>query len=74
MFALASLALAGSACGGSDITAGGEPQDRGSLLVGTALTGFDVANVLWTKDGTDVVFVDGGLKPSTSRVAPSAYS
>jgi hypothetical protein len=56
---LVSVALAVFGCGGG-ISDAGSPQDRGTLLLS------NVANFptdpLWTKDGTEIVVIDHGLK------------
>lgn len=56
------LGLTTAGCGGSGISDSGEPQDRGTLLLANAQTGFGPRELIWTRDGTEVVFVDGALK------------
>lgn len=55
-----SLVLVG--CGGSGLTDTREPEDRGTLILDKVETDIGSNVLIWTKDGSEVVFASGGLK------------
>jgi WD40 repeat protein len=65
LFFIGSLALL-TAAGCGDSSGPGEPEDPGVLLVPPALVGYYPAELVWTRDGSELVYVSSVTTPASS--------
>lgn len=56
------LGASTTGCAGDGITDVTEPEDLGALLVDNLLDQYVSKDLVWTRDGTEIVFLDDGLK------------
>jgi Tol biopolymer transport system component len=64
-FFIGSLAFL-SAAGCGDSSGPGEPEDPGVLVVPPALVGYYPAELVWTRDGSELVYVSSVTTPASS--------
>jgi hypothetical protein len=56
------IVLSAAGCGGEGITASSEPEDVGTLLVDKLVNEYVSKDLVWTKDGSEIVFLEDGVK------------